>query len=105
MNHGISTKLKSFLFGNRPNIAVERDIGEITVLLPKFDPDRHPVLYLEFNKKKSVHFCFPINSTILDVKLRIRGIFKIPTERIVLFFRGSVLADEKVRSIDQPLVV
>jgi hypothetical protein len=92
-------KLKSLFFGSRPNVSVQYDIGELSVILPEFDKDRDPVLYLEFNKRKTVHFTCPLNSTTLDIKLRVRGIFKIPTERIVLFYRGSVLQDDEVEYI------
>lgn len=95
---GITTKIRTLLFGNRPNVAVKYDVGELTILLPEFDPRSEPVLNLELKKKISLHFVCPVNSTCLDVKLRIRGLIKIPTERVVLYFQGAALKDDEVNS-------
>lgn len=94
MSSGFTSKIKEILFGNRPNIASRSDIAELTILLPEFDMDSEPLLALEFKKKKSIHFACPTNSTILDIKIRIRGVYKIPSERIVLFYLGAVQDDK-----------
>jgi hypothetical protein len=91
--------IKSLFFGKRTNILPECDIGELTVLLPEFDEDSDPVLYLEFRKKKSIHFACPINSSILDIKLRIRGYMKMPTERLILFYQGRIMDDDEVSTV------
>mmetsp|Transcript_3890 Transcript_3890/g.6094 ORF Transcript_3890/g.6094 Transcript_3890/m.6094 type:complete len:484 (-) Transcript_3890:59-1510(-) len=86
--------LKKIFSGDKPHVEAHEEIGEITILLPKF-PDSSP-LHLELKNKKTIHLACPLRTTCIQLKIRIRGLLRVPTERIVLFFRGAVIEDDEL---------
>jgi hypothetical protein len=91
----MASALKHLFFSKRPEICADNEMGEVSVYVPAIT-DRFNPLFYQFQKKKRLFFFCPLRATCLDLKLRIKGVIKIPVERIVLFYLGAVIDDQQV---------
>ncbi len=87
--------ISNLIFPNKSKILIKNEIGELFVYITPITNHLDP-LYFDYHEKKRLYFVCPIQLTVLELKLRIKGLIQITIERIMLFYQGTLLGDQEV---------